>query len=106
MKTPQGLYYIIDITEFLPGRHIPSDWCEEANKGGPFFFLPSNCTEETQWGGSRISLFTKFPMLYSVGSPTAEAALEEATRWEAGKSSREIQQKEIDASMVSLFETG
>jgi hypothetical protein len=37
VKTPQGKYVIFDITEFLPGRKIPEDFCKEAR----CFLLPT-----------------------------------------------------------------
>lgn len=103
MKTPSGKYRIIDITEFLPGRKIPAEWCDEANKNGSFFFLPSNWTEETQWGGINLTRFTKFPMMYSPGFPSPETALEAAIVWEAGEADRAVRELGIQREMTELF---
>jgi hypothetical protein len=94
MVTPKGKYAIFDITLFLPGRTIPSDFCKEAEERGPYFFQPSHWTQENYWGGSNIAYlatrkgFLPWPMMYSTGFPTAEAALEAATEWENGEADR------------------
>lgn len=103
MKTPKGTYRVIDLTEFLPGRKIPEDWCEEANKNGPFFFLPTWWSEENLWGGINLTRFTKFPMCYSTGFSTPEAALEAATVWEQGEEERATRGMQIQREMTELF---
>ena len=88
MKTKNGLFLIFDITEYLPGRPIPPDYLKAAEEGGPFFFMPSNWTEENDWQ-TFSGRFRRFPMLYSPGYQTAEEALAAAEGWESTKDERE-----------------
>lgn len=87
MKTPLGQYVIFDITEFLPGRPIPQSFLEEAEAHGPWFFQPALWSAANCWGGSTIAEYMgeakSFPILYSIGFHSEEAALEAATAWEA-----------------------
>lgn len=85
--TKSGAYQIFDITNFLPGRPIPKEFCEEAEKGGFWFFMPSEWTEVDGWR-STIGYLRNFPMIYSTGFPTEKAALEAAEKWEAGAAER------------------
>jgi hypothetical protein len=75
--TPSGKHRIIDITSFLPGRPIPSDYLVEAGDSKIYFFIPSDWNEDNHWG-SRIGRWRKFPMLYSTGFEYATDAMSEA----------------------------
>lgn len=101
--TPLGRYVIFDITEFLPGRLIPQDFCDEANTRGPFFFQPSDWGLDNYWGGSAIAYLVGkdkcWPMMYSIGFPTMEAALEAATDWEVKQPAREKHWSELQEVM-------
>jgi hypothetical protein len=107
MKTPKGHYSIFDITEFLPGRPIPQNFCDEANQHGPFFFMPASWTLENFWGGDSIAYIKgkekSWPMMYSIGFPTAEAALEAATEWENGEAERAARGMKVERDMEELF---
>lgn len=107
VKTPQGKYVILDITEFLPGRKIPESFCEEAEKNGPFFFQPSDWTLENYWGGNAVAYIIGqekcWPMIYSIGFPTVEAALEAASRWEAEQPEREQHWRKVNSDLDTLF---
>lgn len=100
MKTKDGKYIIFDITEFLPGKPIPDEFCKSANEGGPFFFMPSTWTEELGWG-TFLAQHRGYPMNYSPGFETAEAAAEAATAWEVTRQRQESQSNAFLAWMGS-----
>jgi hypothetical protein len=100
MVTPEGKYTIFDITEFLPGRPIPQEFCDEANQGGPWFFQPAHWSEKNGWY-SALGDLRKYPLLYSIGFPTAEAALEAATGWELRDPERHAQERAFEAKLAA-----
>lgn len=87
LTTKSGRYQIFEITSFLPGKKIPKAFCDEAEAGGFWFFMPSEWTAESGWG-SVVGEMQGYPMIYSMGHPTAEAALVTAEEWEAGEEER------------------
>ena len=86
MVTPEGLFRVIEVTSFLPGRIIPADWVMESAGGElPFFFLPSNWDDENYWGSwfnHRLPEEKRFPLCFSTGFATAGEALTAASEWE------------------------
>jgi hypothetical protein len=43
----------------------------------------------------------KFPLIYSIGFSTAEAALEAATEWEAREPERHAQERAFEAKLAA-----
>lgn len=90
MVTKRGFYRVFDVSDpsFLPGQLIPGDFVPMPTNGGTWFFMPSDW-EGPDWGGSYFASLRKFPMAYSLGFGTADAALEAAQEWENDKERRE-----------------
>jgi hypothetical protein len=100
MVTSEGKYMIFEITSFLPGKPIPQEFCDEANLRGPWFFQPSHWSAKNGWY-SNIGDLRKFPLLYSIGFPTAEAALVAATEWEARFPEKHSAERAFEAKLAA-----
>lgn len=80
--TPSGLFRIFDVTEFLPGQPIPSEFLVPGYCDGPWYFMPTAWIAPHWGNASRIAINRNFPMCYSPGYATKEAALAAAIEWE------------------------
>lgn len=98
MKTKSGRYIIFDITEFLPGKPIPSDY---DTTNGPWFFRPADWVAP-DWGGVTVAKFRGFPFAYSPGYAEPEQALAAAEEWEGQRPWRE----EREAAFQAFFAEG
>lgn len=98
-----GGYIIFDITDpaFLAGK-IPGKFCEEANANGPWFYQPSQWSKDNGWE-STVARLMKFPMMYSPGFATAEAALVDANEWEGNTETRVHGQLATQAMIAQAF---
>lgn len=103
--TTSGKYVVFDVTEFLPGKLVPQEFCQEAEQGGPWFFMPSSWLPDRGYGGSAVSKFRGYPLIYSVGHVTEAAALQAAEDWEVGDTEREREYQEGAEKFLASFRT-
>lgn len=99
IKTKSEEHIIFDITDpsFCSGKMIPSDFDTST---GEWFFQPT-AWEPPAWGFNFIYLGKRgFPMAYSPGYPTLEAALAAAETWEIERKKQDVINK---ASMSEIF---
>lgn len=102
MSTAGG-YVIFDITDpsFMAGK-IPGKFCEEANVNGPWFYQPAQWSKANGWESS-VARLMKFPMMYSPGFATAEAALADANEWEGNTEARVRSEATAQAMITQLI---
>ena len=108
--TQSGAYVIADIIAditdptFYPGKTIPLSY-EDVSAEGTWFFWPKDWLSEN-FGGIFTAWAAKYPMVYSIGFSTPEAAIAAAEKWEAETPERNAHNTRVESQMLGIMGSG
>lgn len=103
LTTKSGKFIIADITDpsFFPGKSPPAMYQDPTHEGS-WFFWPCEFLAG-DFGGIAVARLSGYPMCYSPGFATSEAALEAAEKWEVETPKRMAEDRQAEARMAALF---